>query len=72
MTGFGILAGVFSSIPYFGPVIVSGGPFAVAFLQFGEPVTALKIAAIALAVRLLEGWLLLRPCLGRPSTCAAL
>jgi predicted PurR-regulated permease PerM len=60
-----ILAGVFNSIPYFGPVIVSGGLFAVAFLQFGEPVTALKISAIALAITSLEGWLLMPPLLGK-------
>ena len=30
-----IVAGVFNSIPYFGPVIVTGGIAVVAFLQFG-------------------------------------
>ena len=34
---WGVLAGVFNSIPYFGPVIVSGGLFVIGFLQFGEP-----------------------------------
>jgi predicted PurR-regulated permease PerM len=60
-----ILAGVFNSIPYFGPVIISGGLFAVTFLQFGDPVTALKIAAIALAITSLEGWLLTPALLGK-------
>ena len=32
---WGIAAGVFNSIPYFGPVIVAGGTAVVAFLQFG-------------------------------------
>ena len=32
---WGLLAGVFNSIPYFGPVIVTGGTAVVAFLQFG-------------------------------------
>ena len=62
---WGILAGVFNSIPYFGPVIVSGGLHVVGFLQFGEPVAALKIAAIALAITSLEGWLLEPPLLGK-------
>jgi predicted PurR-regulated permease PerM len=62
---WGILAGVFNSIPYFGPVIVSGGLLVVGFLQFGEPMAALKIAAIALAITSLEGWLLEPPLLGK-------
>lgn len=62
---WGVLAGVFNSIPYFGPVIVSGGLLVVGFLQFGEPVAALKIAAIALAITALEGWLLEPPLLGK-------
>ena len=33
---WGILAGVFNSIPYFGPVLVTGGTAVVAFLQFGN------------------------------------
>ena len=32
---WGLLAGVFNSIPYYGPLIVSGGLSIVAFLQFG-------------------------------------
>lgn len=32
----GILAGVFNSIPYFGPVIVSGGLLMVGLVQFGD------------------------------------
>ena len=30
-----IAAGLFNSIPYFGPVVVTGGIFVVALLQFG-------------------------------------
>jgi predicted PurR-regulated permease PerM len=62
---WGILSGIFNSIPYFGPVIVSGGLLVVGFLQFGEPVAALKIAGVALAITSLEGWLLEPPLLGR-------
>jgi predicted PurR-regulated permease PerM len=60
-----ILAGVFNSIPYFGPVIVSGGLFGVAFLQFGQPLIALEVALLALAITSIEGWVLLPLLLGR-------
>lgn len=62
---WGILAGVFNSIPYFGPVIVSGGLLVVGFLQFGEPLAALKVSGVALAITSLEGWLLEPPLLGK-------
>jgi predicted PurR-regulated permease PerM len=62
---WGILAGAFNSIPYFGPVIVSGGLFGVAFLQFGQPTVALQVSGLALAITSLEGWVLLPVLLGR-------
>lgn len=62
---WGVLAGAFNSIPYFGPVIVSGGLFAVGFLQFGEPAAALKVSAVSLAITSLEGWLMTPLLLGR-------
>jgi predicted PurR-regulated permease PerM len=55
---WGIAAGVFNSIPYFGPVIVAGGTFVVALLQFGTMGMALYVAAISLAITSLEGWVL--------------
>jgi predicted PurR-regulated permease PerM len=60
-----ILAGAFNSIPYFGPVIVSGGLFGVAFLQFGQPLIALEVALLALAITSIEGWVLLPLLMGR-------
>ena len=62
---WGILAGVFNSIPYFGPIIVSGGLFAVAFLQFGQPLVAVEISLLALAITSLEGWVLVPLLLGK-------
>ena len=53
-----ILAGVFNSIPYFGPVVVTGGIAIVSFLQFGTIGMAVFVAAIALAITSLEGFLL--------------
>ena len=55
---WGILAGVFNSIPYFGPVIVSGSTAAVAFMQFGNVRMALFVSGVALVITSLEGFLL--------------
>ena len=54
-----IAAGVLNSVPYFGPVIVSGGAAIVAFLQFGTLSMALAVGGAALAITSLEGWLLM-------------
>ena len=53
-----IAAGVFNSIPYFGPVIVAAGTAVVAFLQFGTIPMTLYISGISLAITSVEGWLL--------------
>jgi predicted PurR-regulated permease PerM len=55
---WGLLAGVFNSIPYFGPVIVTGGGAIVAFVQFGNINMALLVGGVALAITSLEGYLL--------------
>jgi len=55
---WGMAAGVFNSIPYFGPVIVAAGTFVVAFLQFGTVGMGLNVAGISLAITSAEGWLL--------------
>jgi len=55
---WGLLAGVFNSIPYVGPVIVSGGTAIVAFLQFGTLEMTLMTAGVAFAITSLEGFLL--------------
>jgi predicted PurR-regulated permease PerM len=60
-----ILAGVFNSIPYFGPVVVSGGLLLVGLVQFGDLMQAAKVSAGALAITSLEGWLLTPPLLGK-------
>jgi len=56
---WGIAAGVFNTIPYFGPVIVTGGTSLVAFLQFGTLSMALLVAGVSLLITSLEGFLLL-------------
>lgn len=53
-----IAAGLLNSIPYFGPVIVTGGIALVAFLQFGTITMALAVSGAALLITSLEGFLL--------------
>lgn len=55
---WGLLAGVFNSIPYVGPVIVSGGTAVVAFLQFGNVHMTLVASGVAMVITSLEGFLL--------------
>jgi predicted PurR-regulated permease PerM len=62
---WGILAGVFNSIPYFGPVIVSGGLFVVGVVQGGGTTQAVQMAGAALVITSLEGWLLTPPLMGK-------
>ena len=62
---WGLMAGVLNSIPYFGPIVVSGGLTLVAYMQFGTIEMALWVAAIALVITTLEGWLLTPTLMGR-------
>jgi len=62
---WGLAAGFFNSIPYFGPLIVTSGLAVVAFLQFGTVGMTLVIAGVALAITSLEGWVLTPILLGR-------
>lgn len=55
---WGIAAGVFNSIPYFGPVIVAAGTAVVGFLQFGTLGMAAYVSGVSLVITSLEGWLL--------------
>jgi predicted PurR-regulated permease PerM len=55
---WGLLAGVFNSIPYLGPVVVTGGLGVVAFMQFDDLLRTGYVCAVALVITSLEGWLL--------------
>lgn len=55
---WGLLAGIFNSIPYVGPVIVSAGTAVVAFLQFGNLHMTLVASGVAMVITSLEGFLL--------------
>ena len=62
---WGLLAGVFNSIPYYGPLLVSGGLAVVGFLQFGTLYMTLVVAVVSLAITSLEGWLLTPTLMGK-------
>lgn len=64
---WGIVAGVFNTIPYLGPVVVTGGTALVALLQFGTIDMALLVGGISLAITSLEGYLLTPWLAGRAS-----
>jgi predicted PurR-regulated permease PerM len=65
---WGLTAGVLNSIPYFGPIVVSGALTLVAYMQFGTFEMALSVAAIALVITTLEGWLLTPTLMGRAAS----
>lgn len=62
---WGLAAGVLNSVPYFGPIIVTGGLAAVGYLQFGTLEMGAAVASIALVITSLEGWFLTPILLGR-------
>ena len=55
---WGLLAGIFNSIPYFGPVVVTAGLGLVTFMQFDDLLLTTYVCAVTLAITSLEGWLL--------------
>jgi len=55
---WGLLAGVFNSIPYLGPVIVTGALGVVAFLQFNDVSKTVTVCLVAFTITSLEGFLL--------------
>jgi predicted PurR-regulated permease PerM len=62
---WGILAGVFNSIPYFGPIIVSGGLFVVGIVQGGGITQAVQMSGATILITSLEGWLLTPALMGK-------
>lgn len=69
---WGALAGVFNSIPYFGPVIVSGGLLVVGVVQGGGITQALQMSGAAILITSLEGWLLTPALMGKAERMSAL
>jgi predicted PurR-regulated permease PerM len=55
---WGVVAGVFNSVPYFGALIVTALLAAVAFVQFGDLQMPLLVGGITLLITSLEGFVL--------------
>ena len=68
---WGIAAGVLNSVPYFGPIVVSGGIALVALVQFGTLGMALWVAGVALLITSIEGFLLTPWLIGRTGSMNA-
>jgi predicted PurR-regulated permease PerM len=64
---WGLLAGLFNSIPYLGPLIVTAALGVVAFMQFDDVARTLYVCAATMAITSLEGWLLTPTLMGRAS-----
>ena len=55
---WGILAGIFNSVPYLGPIAVTTGLGIVTFMQFDDLVRTAYVCGLTLAITSLEGWLI--------------
>ncbi len=62
---WGILAGVFNSIPYVGPVIVTSALGVVAFMQFDDLLRTAYVCGTTFVITSLEGFLLTPMLMGR-------
>ena len=65
---WGLLAGIFNSIPYYGPLLVTGGLSVVGFLQFGTVGMTAAVAGVSLLITTLEGMLLTPMLVGRAAS----
>jgi len=65
---WGLAAGIFNSIPYYGPLLVTGALTVVGFLQFGTIGMTIAVALAALLITTLEGLLLTPTLVGRASS----
>lgn len=55
---WGLLAGLFNSVPYLGPVLVTGALGIVTFMQFDDLLKAAYVCAATFAITSLEGFVL--------------
>src|SRR4030095_3583099 len=65
---WGLLAGVFNSIPYYGPLLVTAALSIVAYLQFGTVSMTAAVAGVSLLITTLEGFFLTPLLIGRASS----
>lgn len=64
---WGVAAGLFNSIPYFGPGLVTAAASFAAFVQFGTVGPAVAVALISLVVTSIDGFLLVPWLISRAS-----
>ena len=62
---WGLAAGIFNSIPYMGPLIVSVGLGVVGFVEFGTAAGAATVAAVAFVITTIEGYWLTPALMGK-------
>jgi predicted PurR-regulated permease PerM len=62
---WGLMAGIFNSVPYLGPLMVTAGLAMVTFMQFDDLWKTTYVAGSTLAITSLEGWLLTPALMGR-------
>lgn len=55
---WGLLAGIFNSIPYLGPLLVTTGLGIIAFVQFDDVPKTVMVCSVAFIITSLEGFLL--------------
>jgi len=62
---WGLVAGIFNSIPYYGPLLVTAVLALVGFLQFGTLGMTAAVAGVSLVITTLEGFLLTPRLIGK-------
>jgi predicted PurR-regulated permease PerM len=65
---WGLVAGIFNSIPYYGPLLVTAALSIVGFIQFGTIGKTASVAGVSLLITTLEGSLLTPTLMGRASS----
>jgi len=65
---WGLLAGIFNSIPYYGPLLVTAGLSIVAYLQFQTVAMTAAVAGASLLITTIEGFVLTPLLIGRASS----
>jgi predicted PurR-regulated permease PerM len=65
---WGLLAGIFNSIPYYGPLLVTAGLSIVGYLQFGTVGMTVAVAGVSLLITTLEGMLVTPLLMGRAAS----
>jgi predicted PurR-regulated permease PerM len=64
---WGLLAGIFNSIPYLGPLLVTSALGVVSFIQFDDVQKTLLVCAVAFVITSVEGFLLTPALMSRAS-----